>query len=375
MPTLLQRPARRAGDPGDLLRAHGTLRAMLDSLPANVFAADLDFVMVYANRQAQATVQTIEPSIRATFGVGLVDMIGGSIHRFHRDPEAVERILRNPANFPHAARFSFGEVTLDTHINGIFDEAGGIYGYIVSWDDVTQQDAISAMARQVASDLAYAADSLAATGDELSGSSEQLSFETGTVASASEEMVASISEIARNASAAAGAAAQVETMIDHGASQMAQLEQSSVAIGEIVKLIQDIAAQTNLLALNATIEAARAGEAGKGFAVVAAEVKELARATGEATQRISDMVGAIQGDSLEVSEMIRTVAETVQGITDQQQTIAAAVEEQTATAQEITRSMGTVAASAHQSAAVVEELRSAAAGLAGQAQQLRDLDV
>ncbi len=65
-------------------------------------------------------------------------------------------------------------------------------------------------------------------------------------------------------------------------------------IGDVVKLISEIAAQTNLLALNATIEAARAGEAGRGFAVVASEVKAQASQTSKATDEISSQVGAIQ---------------------------------------------------------------------------------
>ncbi|BCJ55555.1 hypothetical protein Asp14428_70300 [Actinoplanes sp. NBRC 14428] len=99
------------------------------------------------------------------------------------------------------------------------------------------------------------------------------------------------------------------------ASEMTQeveaLGQASTAIGDVIKIISSIADQTNLLALNATIEAARAGEVGRGFAVVAGEVKDLARETAEATQRVSEQINGIQHSARTVSSGIMTTSDTI----------------------------------------------------------------
>ena len=82
-------------------------------------------------------------------------------------------------------------------------------------------------------------------------------------------------------------------------------------IGQVAKLIKDIASQTNLLALNATIEAARAGDAGKGFAVVAHEVKQLATQTDKATSDITDQISQVQGATADVRRSISTITTTI----------------------------------------------------------------
>jgi transcriptional regulator with GAF, ATPase, and Fis domain len=89
------------------------------------------------------------------------------------------------------------------------------------------------------------------------------------------------------------------------------LGKASTAIGDVIKIISSIADQTNLLALNATIEAARAGEVGRGFAVVAGEVKDLARETAEATQRVAEQITGIQSSARTVSAGILTTSDTI----------------------------------------------------------------
>ncbi len=116
------------------------------------------------------------------------------------------------------------------------------------------------------------------------------------------------------------------------ASEMTQeveaLGRASTAIGDVIKIISAIADQTNLLALNATIEAARAGEVGRGFAVVAGEVKDLARETAEATQRVSEQINGIQNSARTVSSGILTTSDTIGQISAVQERMNEVLEEQ-----------------------------------------------
>lgn len=177
----------------------------------------------------------------------------------------------------------------------------------------------------------------------VSAASEQVSKNVQTVAAGAEEMTASIREIAKNASEAARVANTAVKIVDATNRTIGKLGESSIEIGKVIKVITSIAQQTNLLALNATIEAARAGEAGKGFAVVAKEVKELAKATANATEEIGQKIEAIQGDTKGAVAAIGQITQVINQINDISSTIASAVEEQTATTSEMTRNIAEAA--------------------------------
>jgi methyl-accepting chemotaxis protein len=197
--------------------------------------------------------------------------------------------------------------------------------------------------RSVSNQMNSSAQNSAEQAGSASTAADLVTQNITTIASGSEELGASIAEIARST---AGAAEVASRAVDasEGANQiLGKLGDSSSQIAAVVKLITSIAEQTNLLALNATIEAARAGDAGKGFAVVAGEVKELAQQTAKATEDITQRVGAIQADSAEAGTAIAEIAEIIQQINSAQATIAAAVEEQTATTSEMSRNITEVA--------------------------------
>jgi methyl-accepting chemotaxis protein len=187
------------------------------------------------------------------------------------------------------------------------------------------------------------AEETSAQANVVAAAAEQVTRNLQTVAAATEEMNASIGEISKNASAAAGVAALAVERALVANMTMNRLDVASAEIGEVVKVINSVAQQTKLLALNATIEAARAGDAGKGFAVVANEVKELANETAKATTQISAQIHAIRVGTEGAVEMIAEVGRIISQLHDISTTIASAVEEQTATTKEIARNVSEAA--------------------------------
>jgi methyl-accepting chemotaxis protein len=157
------------------------------------------------------------------------------------------------------------------------------------------------------------------------------------MASATEELSASIKEISRQVNQASTITQEAAMAANETNRSVQELANNAENIGAVISLISDIAEQTNLLALNATIEAARAGDAGKGFAVVAAEVKNLASQTTKATEDITRQIGAIQSSVQQSVSQIESIVGTIQQVNVVSSSIAAAVEEQGAATDEISR--------------------------------------
>ena len=192
----------------------------------------------------------------------------------------------------------------------------------------------------------------------------------GTVAAATEELSSSVAEIARQVSESTNVARAAVDQAERTNATVANLNEASQKIGEVLRLIGDIAGQTNLLALNATIEAARAGEAGKGFAVVASEVKNLAGQTTRATEGIAAQIQAMQEATRGAAVEIGAIRDTILRISDIAVAISAAVEEQGAATQDIARSIQSAAGGTRDIANRVEEVRQAASETGGAATQV-----
>ncbi len=156
-----------------------------------------------------------------------------------------------------------------------------------------------------------------------------------TISAAAEEMSSAIAEVSQQVARTTRISDQAVASVGEAKKIIRLLVDTSAKIGDVVRLIEDIAEQTNLLALNATIEAARAGEAGKGFAVVASEVKQLAGQTAKATEEVKGQIGSIQDATGNVEQSFTGIGEIIAQINQSMTIVAAALEEQGAASREI----------------------------------------
>jgi methyl-accepting chemotaxis protein len=195
----------------------------------------------------------------------------------------------------------------------------------------------------------------------VAAATEQASSNVQTVATASEELSASIGEIGRQVEESSGLARTAAAEATSTTETVGELANAVSRIGEVIKLINDIASQTNLLALNATIEAARAGDAGKGFAVVASEVKNLANQTGRATDEIAAQINSVQQVTQQVVAAIDAIFARINQMNEIATTIASAMQEQGAATQEISRNVQQAAQGTQEVANTIGGVNQAAA--------------
>jgi len=333
-------------------RSH-PLVSVLDSQDTNVFVADTGLQLIWMNQRAEHTLHQLEPAIRATFKISVAEILDGPIHRFHTDPARVEQVLHAPGALPHQADFSFGEVTLTTRVNAITTPDGSRLGYVVVWDDITER------ARDYR-DFETAMIALSRVADSISEGMDSSSDRASAVAAATEELRASVAELAYSSTATTGMVQQAITATATGTERLADLQRSSTEIGNFLRLITNVAEQTKLLALNATIEAARAGEAGRGFAVVADEVKQLATTTSASISDIEARITAIRHAADAGAEALTQIAAVINQLHESQTSVAAATEEQSAVAAEIAQSVVQIADDVRATAENTEQIRAAA---------------
>jgi methyl-accepting chemotaxis protein-like sensor len=295
---------------------------VLDSMQANIFVTDQNFLITYANPRALSTLRGMDPELSSVLGITSNAIVGTSLLRLHAEPQNLEKQLRDPDFRGGGALLTAGRHTMGAQLNRISGADGRLLGYSVSWADITGKIAADKQAQ---------------------AETREVSSTLTTVSGASEELTSTAISIAQHASEASETVAEAITSVEAANQTMVQLGEASGRINEIVMTITQVADQTNLLALNATIEAARAGELGKGFAVVAGEVKELSKQTKAATERINEMIGQVQSLSTAAVDAMADIARTVNRVSAKQQAIAETVDQQTSTTRDISSSLSIAA--------------------------------
>lgn len=322
--------------------ADSPLLAALRSINTNVFIADMDLSLAWMNASATATVASLGPALRQAFGLDVEQLLHGSIHRFHKDPARIERILADPAALPREATFSFGGITLRTLINAITDDHGVRHGYIVAWDNVSARNASADAAFD---QVRHAGSLIGSARDDVIAAAETSAELSQSAATATEELRAAVGEIARSSATAAEQVRDTVSATAVGVERLADLHRVAAEIGQFLELITNVSEQTKLLALNATIEAARAGDAGKGFAVVADEVKQLATTTAASIVDIEQRINDIRKSADASVAALRDIEASVLAVQESNESVAAAIEEQSAVTNEIAVSVSGIAES------------------------------
>jgi len=295
----------------------------LDALPCNAMFCDRELILRFLNKSSRKTLLTLQQYLP----VPVDQIVGKSIHIFHKSQDNIEQILgakyHKKHHLPHKAVIALGPIKLDLHVEPMESESGDYVGAVVLWGISTQQTI----------------EALRKAQEAQRNDVEHLNGNLQMVATATHELEASIAEIARNATALAQAAEKSREASEESKTSILSLQASSSGVAKVAELIASIATQTSVLALNANIEAARAGVHGKGFAVVASEVRKLAEQTAAATAEIQAKVTAIGSDTTTAIAAIGRISGQTEDQSGLSHQLAAAAEEQRLATQEMAHNL------------------------------------
>ncbi len=335
------------------------LRQMVQDSPNNIMCVNVkdNFKINYINKASAKTLQSIQEHLP----VKVDNMMGESIDIFHKNPAHQRRILSDATNLPYKGSFKIGGIHFSLDVNAIYDHKGNYTGAMLTWIDITQREKLTddfeRDVQSVVSTVASAATELSLSAQELTNmitrsiqvtnnavsASGQTSNNVQSVASAAEQMSASVNEISFQIQKTNNLVRESVEKAESADALAANLQGASRKVSEVVGLISDISGQINLLALNATIESARAGEAGRGFAVVANEVKNLAMQVDTSVETVQTVLNEMNAASGAVTGTLTDIRKSISQISEATSNVASAVEQQSATTNEIARNMSNAA--------------------------------
>jgi methyl-accepting chemotaxis protein len=409
------------------------IRQALDKVSTSVVLADARYGIIYVNDTAQSMFTRSQHEIRKTLpNFDAARLHGSSLDTMSIDPGHMRRILDNLTGSDTHERM-LGACTFRTVANPVLNDKGERIGTVVEWTDRTQEVAVEkemqsmlsavvggdlskrielagktaffeAMSRGVnqladnmaevvskvklvAAEVHRGADEISSGNANLSQRTEEQSSSLEETASSMEEMTTTVKQNADNAGQANQLAMAARDQAEKGGSvvsqavkAMADINDASKKIADIIGVIDDIAFQTNLLALNAAVEAARAGEQGRGFAVVASEVRSLAgrsaTAAKEIKELIQDSVRKVEDGSVLVTQSGQTlekIVASVKKVSDIVAEIAAASREQSSGIEQVNRAVMQMDELTQQNAALVEEATAASQAMAEQVRGLNEM--
>jgi methyl-accepting chemotaxis protein len=408
-------------------------QAALDHLPSKVMVTDTNWLVTYVNASLQEMLGDAQADIRKDLPQFDADrLIGVSLDSFDQDPARLRGILTGLTQTA-ALPLLLGGRTLRIIVNPLYDRGAKRLGAVVEWVDQTTELAVEEEIQAIvsafndgdltkripldgnngfheslagsinqladnmseivgrvkgtAAEVARSADEISQGNADLSQRTEEQAASLQQTASSMEEMTSTVRRNADNAGRANQLAVAARDQAENGGivvakavKAMAEIDEASKKIADIIGVIDEIAFQTNLLALNAAVEAARAGELGRGFAVVASEVRNLAGRSATAAREIKDLIQdsrrkVDEGSSLvtDSGDTLEQLVSAVKQVSEIIAEIAAASQEQSSGIDQVNKAVMQLDSMTQQNSALVEEASAASESMAGQARGLAEM--
>jgi len=299
---------------------------------------------------------------------GLVSEVGGAMTAVRG---AMDRLAEGDLTVHMEGEYRGDFAALQSSVNGTIDQLRALLTNIQR--SAEEINTASTEIAQGNMDLSQRTEQQAASLEETAASMEEL---TSTV----KQNTDSARQANQLAGSSGGVAERGGVVVAQVVRTMAEIEEASRRVADIITTIDGIAFQTNILALNAAVEAARAGEQGRGFAVVASEVRSLAQRAGTAAKEIRGLIDVsvtkVGEGTAQVAEAGRTIGElvtSVKRVTDIMAEISAASSEQSAGIEQVNITITQMDEATQQNAALVEEASAAAESMEEQAEKLRQM--